>query len=60
MTLPGGIIKYTNEGIHGPEVQYLGRSAPLTTGVVPLQLLGGVGYGLSTVDKMPDERANTG
>ena len=26
VVLPGGIIKYTDEGIHGPEVQFLGRS----------------------------------
>ena len=30
-----GALKYTNEGIHGPEVQMLGRSLPVTTGVVP-------------------------
>ena len=30
-----GALKYTNEGIHGPEVQFLGRSLPVTTGVVP-------------------------
>ena len=35
ITLPGGILKATTEGIHGPEVQFLGRSLPVTTGVVP-------------------------
>ena len=30
-----GAIKYTNEGIHGPELQFLGRGLPLTTGFVP-------------------------
>ena len=30
-----GALKYTNEGIHGPEIQMLGRSLPVTTGVVP-------------------------
>ena len=42
--LPGGAIKYTNEGIHGPEVQFLGRSIPVTTGIVPYlgALAGGV------------------
>ena len=35
MTLPGGIIKTTDEGIHGPEMQFLGRSLPLTTGAIP-------------------------
>lgn len=33
--LPGSIIKATNDGIHGPEVQFLGRSLPLTTAAVP-------------------------
>lgn len=32
---PAGILKYTNEGIHGPEVQFLGRSLPVTTGLIP-------------------------
>lgn len=32
---PAGILKYTNEGIHGPEVQFLGRSLPVTTGLMP-------------------------
>ena len=31
----GGFLKYTNEGIHGPEIQMLGRSLPVTTGVIP-------------------------
>ena len=35
MTLPTGVLKYTNEGIHGPEVQFLGRSLPLSTGILP-------------------------
>tara|TARA_R100001126_G_C4885696_1_gene182262 strand:+ start:2086 stop:3300 length:1215 start_codon:yes stop_codon:yes gene_type:complete len=35
ITLPGGVLKATDEGIHGPEVQFLGRSLPLTTGIVP-------------------------
>ena len=41
--LPGSIIKATNDGIHGPEVQFLGRSLPLTTAAVPFAsaVLGG-------------------
>ena len=41
---PAGILKYTNEGILGPEVQFLGRSLPVTTGLVPFgtALLGGM------------------
>ena len=33
--LPSGVLKYTNEGIHGAEVQFLGRSLPVTTGILP-------------------------
>ena len=41
-----GALKYTNEGIHGPEVQMLGRSLPVTTGVVPfLGALAGTAIG---------------
>ena len=29
VVLPTGVLKYTNEGIHGPEVQFLGRSLPI-------------------------------
>lgn len=35
MTAPAAIAKYTNDGIHGPEVQFLGRSLPVATGLVP-------------------------
>lgn len=44
ITLPGGALKATTEGIHGPEIQFLGRSLPATTGVVPYlsALAGGV------------------
>ena len=34
-TLMAGALKGTDEGIHGPEVQFLGRSLPVTTGIVP-------------------------
>jgi len=34
-TVPSGVIKGTTEGIHGPEIQFLGRSLPLTTAAVP-------------------------
>ena len=45
LTLPFGILKGTTEGIHGPEVQFLGRSLPVTTAIVPFaaSLAGGVG-----------------
>ena len=35
LTTHSGAIKFTDEGIHGPEVQFLGRSLPVTTGIVP-------------------------
>lgn len=35
VSAPFGVVKYTNEGIHGPEVQFLGRSLPVTTGLIP-------------------------
>ena len=41
--LPGGVVKYTNDGIHGQEVQFLGRSLPVNTGIVPY--LGALGVG---------------
>ena len=33
--VPTGILKGTSEGIHGPEVQFLGRSLPVTTAILP-------------------------
>jgi len=44
ITLPGRIAKATTDGIHGPEVQFLGRSLPLTTAGIPFAtaLAGGV------------------
>ena len=40
-----GALRGTTDGIHGPEVQFLGRSLPLTTAGVPYAaaLAGGVG-----------------
>ena len=35
-TLPTGVLKGTADGIHGPEIQFLGRSMPLTTFGVPV------------------------
>ena len=39
-----GAIRGTTDGIHGPEIQFLGRSLPVTTGIVPYAsaLAGGV------------------
>ena len=35
INLPLGIAKYTNDGIHGAELQFLGRSLPIATSVMP-------------------------
>lgn len=44
----GGVLKGTTDGIHGPEVQFLGRTMPLLTTVVPtLGALAGTAYGVS-------------
>lgn len=42
-TLPTGVLKGTTDGIHGPEIQFLGRSLPLTTTGIPFAtaLIGG-------------------
>jgi len=39
-----GAIRTTADGIHGPELQFLGRSLPVTTGIVPYAtaLAGGI------------------
>jgi len=44
LTIGAGALKLASDGIHGPEVQFLGRSLPVTTGVVPYlsALAGGV------------------
>jgi hypothetical protein len=34
-SIAAGALRGTDEGIHGPEVQFLGRSLPATTGIVP-------------------------
>jgi hypothetical protein len=44
---PAGVIKATTDGIHGPEVQFLGRSLPLTTAAVPfLSAVAGGAFGV--------------
>ena len=46
IVLPTGVLKYTNEGIHGPEIQFLGRSLPLATGILPTAAaIAGTAYG---------------
>jgi hypothetical protein len=34
-TIPSGVLKGTTDGIHGAEIQFLGRSLPLNTAFVP-------------------------
>lgn len=49
VTIGAGALKFTDEGIHGPEMQFLGRSLPVTTGVVPyLSALAGGAAGVRT------------
>ncbi len=53
---PGGALKFTNDGIHGSELQFLGRSLPTTTGIIPFAtaLVGtGVGVGTKSTRKRP-------
>ena len=48
LTLLAGGLKATDEGIHGPEIQFLGRSLPLTTGIVPFaSAVAGGAYGVT-------------
>ena len=44
MTAPMRVAKFTADGIHGPEVQFLGRSLPVLTTAIPFAtaLAGGV------------------
>jgi hypothetical protein len=35
LVLPAGVAKATTDGIHGAEVQFLGRSLPVNTGIIP-------------------------
>ena len=53
LTIGAGALKFTDEGIHGPEVQFLGRGLPVTTGIVPYTAalaggLAGAKYGLKS------------
>jgi hypothetical protein len=61
-SMGAGLIRTTTDGIHGPELQFMGRSLPVTTGIVPYlgalaggvagvrskrPILGGVGGGMA-------------
>ena len=52
--LPAGVLKATMDGIHGPEVHFLGRSLPATTTMVPYAgaLIGGI---LGVRNESPDK-----
>ena len=46
-SLPGGVARGTTDGIHGAEIQFLGRSLPVNTAVVPfLSAVGGTMAGV--------------
>ena len=48
-TLPTGILKGTTDGIHGPEIQFMGRSLPLlTTGIPFASAVAGTAMGVRT------------
>jgi hypothetical protein len=48
-TLPTGILKGTTDGIHGPEIQFMGRSLPLlTTGIPFAAAVAGTTMGVRT------------
>ena len=49
ITLPTGVLKATTEGIHGPEVQFLGRSLPVATTILPtVAAIAGTASGVRT------------
>jgi len=54
MTLPTGIIKTSDDGIHGAEVQFLGRSLPVNTALIPFA--GAVAGGMAGVARRPDAK----
>ena len=35
ISLPGGVLRATTDGIHGAEIQFLGRSLPVNTAITP-------------------------
>lgn len=35
ISLPGGVLRATTDGIHGAELQFLGRSLPVNTALIP-------------------------
>ncbi len=35
ISLPGGVLRATTDGIHGSEIQFLGRSLPVNTAIIP-------------------------
>ena len=49
VAIGGGLIRGIADGIHGPEVQFMGRSLPLTTTILPAAAsIAGMGIGAST------------
>ena len=56
-TLPTGVLKGTMDGIHGPEIQFLGRSIPLLTTMVPTAFaMGGTAAGVALSRGKPKDK----
>lgn len=54
-------LKFTTEGIHGPEVTFLGKSVPIATGVLPaLAGVVGAGYGVNRAARRLYKRGSLG
>ena len=52
-SMGAGFIRTTNEGIHGPELQFMGRSLPATTGIIPYALVHQLGAVAGVRSKRP-------
>ena len=60
-TLPTGVLKGTIDGIHGPEIQFLGRSLPvLTTGLPFAAAVAGTALGARKGNRRPIQQGLLG
>ena len=60
-TLPTGVVKGTTDGIHGPEIQFLGRSLPLlTTGIPFAAAVAGTALGARKGNRRPIQQGLLG
>ena len=54
VVLPTGVMKWTEDGIHGAEMQFLGRSLPLNTALMPAAAaIAGTTYGARDNKRRP-------